>query len=462
LTSLFLLGLVLLLLALRQNIITILIVVVATTILLYSEEQLYFMTEHMWRALNNEVLLSIPLFILCGTIMTNGAISVRLINVMRTATCALPGGLGATCILSCAFFAAISGSSMVTLLAVGTILYPALRKEGYSQQYSLGAITSAGTLGVIIPPSIPLIVYGISTQTSITDLFIAGLIPGLLLTTALLGYSLYKNRKLPKYPFNPREFFVAVKEGIWSLLMPVILLGGIYSGYFTATESAAVALCYALVIELFVYKETKLVNLKKMVIEASQLLGTLAPIIAIAMTLNDLLVLEQAMTLNDLLVLEQAPQLLSNWMTENISSKIYFLLGLNAVLLLVGTLMEINAAILILAPIILPLARIYGIDPIHLGIIMVINLEIGLLTPPVGFNLVVAMTALKEKFSDVTRSVIPFVGMMLIVLMIISFVPEISLMLIEPSQVQDPASLMINLDELMLLMKENPNILIAE
>lgn len=449
-TSLFLLGLVLLLLALRQNIITILIVIVASTILLYSEEQLYFMTEHMWRSLNNEVLLSIPLFILCGSIMTNGAISVRLINVMRTATCALPGGLGATCILSCAFFAAISGSSMVTLLAVGTILYPALRKEGYSQQYSLGAITSAGTLGVIIPPSIPLIVYGISTQTSITDLFIAGIIPGLLLTVALLGYSLFKNRKLPKYPFNPREFFTAVKDGIWSLLMPFILLGGIYSGYFTATESAAVALCYALVIELFVYKETKLVNLKKMVIETSQLVGTLAPIIAIAMTLNDLL------------VVEQAPQFLSNWMTENIDSKIYFLLGLNAVLLLVGTLMDINAAILILAPIILPLARIYGIDPIHLGIIMVINLEIGLLTPPVGFNLVVAMTALKEKFTDVTRSVIPFVGMMLIVLLIISFVPEISLMLIEPSQMQDPASLMMDLDEFLLLMKENPNMIIVE
>lgn len=449
-TSLFLLGLVLLLLALRQNIITILIVIVASTILLYSEEQLYFMTEHMWRSLNNEVLLSIPLFILCGSIMTNGAISVRLINVMRTATCALPGGLGATCILSCAFFAAISGSSMVTLLAVGTILYPALRKEGYSQQYSLGAITSAGTLGVIIPPSIPLIVYGISTQTSITDLFIAGIIPGLLLTVALLGYSLFKNRKLPKYPFNPREFFTAVKDGIWSLLMPVILLGGIYSGHFTATESAAVALCYALIIELFVYKETKLVNLKKMVIETSQLVGTLAPIIAIAMTLNDLL------------VVEQAPQFLSNWMTENIDSKIYFLLGLNAVLLLVGTLMDINAAILILAPIILPLARIYGIDPIHLGIIMVINLEIGLLTPPVGFNLVVAMTALKEKFSDVTRSVIPFVGMMLIVLLIISFVPEISLMLIEPSQMQDPASLMMDLDEFLLLMKENPNMIILE
>ena len=449
-TSLFILSLVLLLLALRQNIIAILIVVVASTILLYSNEQLYFMTKHMWRALNNEVLLSIPLFILCGSIMTNGAISVRLINVMRTATCALPGGLGATCILSCAFFAAISGSSMVTLLAVGTILYPALRKEGYSQQYSLGAITSAGTLGVIIPPSIPLIVYGISTQTSITDLFLAGLIPGLLLTTALLGYSLFKNRKLPKYPFNPREFIVALKDGIWSLLMPVILLGGIYSGHFTATESAAVALCYALVVELFIYKETKLVNLKKMMVETSQLVGTLAPIIAIAMTLNDLL------------VLEQAPQLLSNWMTANIDNKIYFLLGLNAVLLLVGTLMDINAAILILAPIILPLARIYGIDPIHLGIIMVINLEIGLLTPPVGFNLVVAMTALKEKFTDVTRSVIPFVGMMLIVLMIISFIPELSLMLIEPSEWKDPATLMMDLDDFLLLMENDPNLMITK
>jgi len=449
-TSLFILSLVLLLLALRQNIIAILIVVVASTILLYSNEQLYFMTKHMWRALNNEVLLSIPLFILCGSIMTNGAISVRLINVMRTATCALPGGLGATCILSCAFFAAISGSSMVTLLAVGTILYPALRKEGYSQQYSLGAITSAGTLGVIIPPSIPLIVYGISTQTSITDLFLAGLIPGLLLTTALLGYSLFKNRKLPKYPFNPREFIVALKDGIWSLLMPVILLGGIYSGHFTATESAAVALCYALVVELFIYKETKLVNLKKMMVETSQLVGTLAPIIAIAMTLNDLL------------VLEQAPQLLSDWMTANIDNKIYFLLGLNAVLLLVGTLMDINAAILILAPIILPLARIYGIDPIHLGIIMVINLEIGLLTPPVGFNLVVAMTALKEKFTDVTRSVIPFVGMMLIVLMIISFIPELSLMLIEPSEWKDPATLMMDLDDFLLLMENDPNLMITK
>lgn len=451
-TALLLVGLVALLLALRQNIITILVVLVASIHLIYGEGQLEYMAEDMWIALDQDVLLSIPLFILCGSIMTSGAISVRLINVMRAATRSLAGGLGAASILSCAFFAAISGSSMVTLLAVGTILYPALRKEGYSQQYSLGAITSAGTLGVIIPPSIPLIVYGISTQSSITDLFIAGLIPGLLLTAALLGYSLIINRKLPKYPFNPNDLWVSIKDGIWSLLMPVILLGGIYSGYFTATESAAVALSYALIIELFVYKEVKIADLKKIVIETSQLVGTLAPIIAIAMSLNILL------------TAEQAPQLLTEWMNQNIDSEIYFLLSLNAILLIIGCIMEINAAILILAPIILPIARSYGIDPIHLGIIMVINLEIGLLTPPVGFNLVVAMTALKEKFSDVTRAVIPFVLMMLGVLMVISFVPELSLFLIDPAT-QDLSTQSIDQEQFILMMKqmqENPNLLIIE
>ena len=451
-TALLLVGLVALLLALRQNIITILVVLVASIHLIYGEGQLEYMAEDMWIALDQDVLLSIPLFILCGSIMTSGAISVRLINVMRAATRSLAGGLGAASILSCAFFAAISGSSMVTLLAVGTVLYPALRKEGYSQQYSLGAITSAGTLGVIIPPSIPLIVYGISTQSSITDLFIAGLIPGLLLTAALLGYSLIINRKLPKYPFNPNDLWVSIKDGIWSLLMPVILLGGIYSGYFTATESAAVALSYALIIELFVYKEVKIADLKKIVIETSQLVGTLAPIIAIAMSLNILL------------TAEQAPQLLTEWMNQNIDSEIYFLLSLNAILLIIGCIMEINAAILILAPIILPIARSYGIDPIHLGIIMVINLEIGLLTPPVGFNLVVAMTALKEKFSDVTRAVIPFVLMMLGVLMVISFVPELSLFFIDPAT-QDLSTQSIDQEQFILMMKqmqENPNLLIIE
>jgi C4-dicarboxylate transporter DctM subunit len=413
-----LVGLLMMMLMLRQNIIAILFVMAAAVHLIYGDGILLYLAEDMWTALDKDVLLSIPLFILCGSVMTRGSISVRLVNIMRAATTSLAGGLGAAAILSCAFFAAISGSSMVTLLAVGTILYPALREQGYSQQYSLGAITSAGTLGVIIPPSIPLIVYGISTETPITDLFLAGVIPGLLLTLALLGYSLYHNRHQPKYPFQGREFLIILKDGIWSLLMPVILLGGIYSGYFTATESAAVALCYALFVELVIYREVKFADLRLTVIETSQMVGTLAPIIAIAMSLNMLL------------TAEQVPHHLAEWLALNIDSQIAFLLGLNMILLLVGCLMDINAAILILAPIMMPIAKTYGIDPIHLGIIMVINLEIGLLTPPVGFNLVVAMTALKEKYSDVMRSVVPFVMMMLAVLLVVTFVPTLSLLLV--------------------------------
>lgn len=337
---------------------------------------------------------------------------------MRRATCALPGGLGAASILSCAFFAAISGSSMVTLLAVGSILYPALLNEGYDKKYALGAITSAGTLGVIIPPSIPLIVYGIITETSITDLFLAGLIPGLLLTAVLLTYSLIRNRHLPKTKFDARAFFSAIRDGIWSLLMPVILLGGIYSGYFTATESAAVALAYAMFVEFVIYREMTLHKLAATVVEKSQLLGTLVPIIAIAMSLNILL------------TTELVPQSLAQWLTTNIESKILFILGVNLLLLAVGCLMDINAAILIMAPILMPIASSYGIDPVHFGIIMVINLEIGLLTPPVGFNLVVAMTAFKEKFSDVTSAAVPFVGIMLLVLIAVSFFPWLSLTLL--------------------------------
>ena len=416
--SFLLFGLIFILLALRQNLIAILFFSAAYIHMVYGDGQIQYLLEDMWNAVNKEVFLSIPLFMLVGSVMTKGSIAIRLVDVMRRATCALPGGLGAASILSCAFFAAISGSSMVTLLAVGSILYPALLNEGYDKKYALGAITSAGTLGVIIPPSIPLIIYGIITDTSITDLFLAGLIPGLMLTAVLLTYSLIRNRHLPKTKFDARAFFAAIRDGIWSLLMPVILLGGIYSGYFTATESAAVALAYAMFVEFVIYREMTLRKLAATVVETSQLLGTLVPIIAIAMSLNILL------------TTEMVPQSLAQWLTTNIESKILFILGVNLLLLAVGCLMDINAAILIMAPILMPIARSYGIDPVHFGIIMVINLEIGLLTPPVGFNLVVAMTAFKEKFSDVTSAAVPFVGIMLLVLIAVSFFPWLSLTLL--------------------------------
>lgn len=409
---------VLLLLVVRLNLIVILLILAAAIHLIYGDGELVYMAEDIWSALDREALLSIPLFLLCGTIMCRGAIAERLVEVLKQATCNLPGGLGAATILSCAFFAAISGSSMVTLLAVGTILYPALLQQGYSKKYALGALTSAGTLGVVIPPSIPMIVYGIITETSITDMFLAGIIPGAILTIVLTGYSIWVNRRLPRQTFNVGRFLHSAREGIWSLMMPVILLGGIYSGYFTATESAAIALTYAILVEAFIYRELTLKDLYGTVTHTAEMLGSLVPIIAIAMSLNLLL------------TAEQVPNAIAAWMTTHVEDKWVFIIGLNVLLLAIGCLMEIISAILIMAPILLPVAIAYGIHPVHLGIIMVINLEIGLLTPPVGINLVVATTAFKESFLQVTRAVLPFIGLMLGVLVLVSFVPEISLYLV--------------------------------
>ena len=409
---------VILMLILRQNLIVILMVLGGAVQLLYSDGELMFMAEDFWAALDREALLSIPVFLLCGSIMSRGAIAKRLVNVLKQLTGSLSGGLGVATILSCAFFAAISGSSMVTLLAVGTVLYPALKEQGYSTPYALGALSSAGTLGVVIPPSIPMIIYGLVTETSITDMFLAGIVPGLLLTLILASYSAWVNRTIPRIGFDLADAGAAISNGIWSLLMPVILLGGIYSGYFTATESAAIALAYALAVELFIYKELTLTQLWDAVIHTTQLLGGLLPIVAIAATLNMVL------------TTEQVPGQLADWLSAHVEEKWLFLIGLNILLLLVGFFMEIISALLIIAPILLPVAVAYGIDPVHLGIIMIINLEIGLLTPPVGINLVVASQAFKESFWTVTRSILPFVLLMLIVLLLVTFLPELSLIFV--------------------------------
>ncbi|SDQ96685.1 TRAP transporter large permease subunit [Pseudovibrio sp. Tun.PSC04-5.I4] len=414
-TAVFLTFMVIVLLVLRQNLIVILLLFGGAVQLLYSDGELIYMAEDFWSAMDREALLSIPVFLLCGSIMSRGAIAERLVAVLKELTGSIAGGLGVATIMSCAFFAAISGSSMVTLLAVGSVLYPALREQGYSKSYSLGALTSAGTLGVVIPPSIPMIIYGIITETSITDMFLAGIIPGIMLTAILAGYSAWVNRNIPRKGFSYTKAGAAIKNGIWSILMPVILLGGIYSGYFTATESAAIALTYAVLIELFVYRELTLTELWKSVLHTTQLLGGLLPIIAIASSLNMLL------------TTEQVPTQLAEWMSAHVEQKWVFLIGLNMLLLVIGFLMEIISAILIMAPILLPVALAYQIDPVHLGIIMIINLEIGLLTPPVGINLVVASQAFKESFLNVTRSVLPFVALMLVVLILVTFIPTISL-----------------------------------
>ncbi len=350
--------------------------------------------------------------------MSRGAMATRLIRLMKAISAPVPGGLAIAAILSCALFAAVSGSGTVTLIAVGSVMYPALLEAGYSKSFSIGALCAAGTLGIIVPPSIPLILYGVMTQTSVADLFIAGIGPSLVLIALMTGYALWRNRTIQAQGWSLRETWTALGEGIWALAMPVIILGGIYSGYFTATESAAVAVVYAILIELFVYREMGPGDLYDVVGETTRLLGSLFPVLMLALSLNIFL------------AYQQVPEMIVGGLSEVIDSRVGFLIGMNLFLLLVGCIMDIGSAILILAPMLQPLAIAQGIDPVHFGIITVVNLEIGYLTPPLGLNLIVAMTAFRVDFWTVCRAVVPFAILMLIGLQIVTFWPGLSLALL--------------------------------
>ena len=403
------------LLMLRQPLLVVLLAAAGCVHTFWGRGNLEDIVEDMWVGLDKEVILSIPLFILCGTVMTRGSIAQRLIRILSAMTRPLPGGMAVATILSCAVFAAISGSSIVTMLAIGTVMYPAMRQAGYDNKFSLGAIMSGGTLGIIIPPSIPMIIYGLVTETSVTDLFASGFGPGILLTIALSAYSIWFNRAMPKAAFDLAEFRIAFREGIWAAMMPVILLGGIYSGYFTATEAAAVALAYSLAVEIFVHRELKAGDFYNVVLETSKLGGSLFPLIAVALSLNIIL------------TEHRVPQSLVNLMQGYISSPLMFMILVNLLLLVVGCLMTTGEAILVLAPLLAPLAESYGYNKVLFGLIMILNLEIGYLTPPVGLNLIVAMSAFKQSFGLLCRAAIPFIGIMLVCLVIVIWQPWIAM-----------------------------------
>jgi C4-dicarboxylate transporter DctM subunit len=414
-TAVLIIGAIFALLTLRQPLLVILLAIAAIVHMKWGQGKLDFIIEDMWVGLDKEVILSIPLFILCGNVMTRGSIAQRLIRILAAITKPLPGGLAVACILSCAAFAAISGSSIVTMLAVGTVMYPAMKQAGYDLKFTLGAIMSGGTLGIIIPPSIPMIIYALVTETSVTDLFAAGFGPGILLTLVLATYSVWLNRKMPTERFDIKEFWEAFKHGIWAALLPVILLGGIYSGYFTATEAAAVALCYAIFVEIAIHRELKLYDFYGVVLETSKLGGSLFPVLAVALSLNIIL------------TEHRAPQMLVEFMQGYISSPLTFMLLVNILLLIVGCLMTTGEAILILAPLLAPVAAAYGYDKVLFGLIMILNLEIGYLTPPVGLNLIVAMSAFKQPFGLLARAALPFIGLMLLSLIIVIWQPWIAM-----------------------------------
>jgi C4-dicarboxylate transporter DctM subunit len=414
-----LLAMALALLVLRQNLIVVLGMAAAYAYLVWGDGSVANIIIDAWDALNREVLLSIPLYILAGSIMSRGTMAARLIRLMRALTAPVPGGLAIATVLSCAIFAAISGSSVVTLLAVGSVMYPALLQAGYSKSYAIGALCAAGTLGIIVPPSIPLILYGVMTQTSIADLFIAGVGPALLLVLLMGAYAIVRNWRLRVGSWELREIWLALRHGIWALFMPVLILGGIYSGYFTATESAAVAVVYAIFIELVIHRELGLRGMYDTFAETTKLLGALFPVLMFALALNVFL------------TYEQVPELIVGWLSGIITDRTSFLIVMNLFLLVIGCVMDIGSAILILSPILQPIAEAQGIDPVHFGIIMIVNLEIGYLTPPLGLNIIVAMSAFREEFWTICRAVLPFLAIMVVGLVIVTFWPDLSLYLVQ-------------------------------
>ena len=406
------------LLVLRQNVI--LTVAVATAfvhVAIAKKSAVEFLVQDMWFAIDREVLLSIPMFLLSGAVMTRGAIAQRLIDIMTVLTRPIPGGLGLSCVLSCAVFAAISGSSVVTMLAVGTIMFPAMLNAGYPKHLALGAIASAGTLGIVIPPSVPLLLYGITTETSVAQLFFAGFGPGLLLTLVRGGWVLGRSRHMATQPWNGREIATALRRGLWSLMMPVILLGGIYTGVFTPTESAVVAMVYALFVEGLIHREMRLSDYIGVTVDTAKMLGAILPLLAIASSLNNIL------------DFEGVPRQMVAVLTQTIGTGWVMMLGINVLLLIVGCLMDTFSAILLFAPLLLPLVQASGYDPVHFGIIMIVNLEIGYLTPPVGLNIIIASIAFKTSFGEMVKAVVPFVVLMVSALAVIVAVPQLSLFL---------------------------------
>jgi C4-dicarboxylate transporter DctM subunit len=297
-------------------------------------------------------------------------------------------------------------------------MFPALQAAGYSRSFAIGLICASGTLGIIIPPSIPMILFGIMTETSITQLFIAGVLPGLLLAALLALAAVWHARRFPRSRWDPREIVEALREGLLALALPVLLLGGIYSGYFTPTEAAAAALVYALLVETLVHRELDAKDFYRIVGETVVMLGMLLPLVAFATSLS--VVLDY----------ERIPQALVAWVQTWIDDRTSFLIAVNGLLLLAGAVMDVGSAIVILGPLLMPIARVYGVDPVHFGIIVTVNLEIGYITPPVGLNLFVAMAAFRASFSEVCRAALPFIGVMLVGLALISAWPALSLALV--------------------------------
>lgn len=386
-----------------------------------SPEGLVRIVNKMESLTTKNVFLSIPFFVAAGTVMTRGGMAARLIAIARALTSWMPGGLAISGVLACIVFSAITGSSPVTLVAVGTIMFPALIESKYPERAVMGLLTTAGSLGCLVPPSLALLIYSICVQGKAavdpSDLFLAGLIPAFAITLMLCVYAYFIGRKVPgaRTPFSWTVLGDAIREGAFAVVLPIVVLGGIYTGQFTPTEAGSVALVYSMVVTMWVHQELDRKKMMAALSESATLMGSLILIVILAFGLNDFLA-----------EIEAADRM-GAWLRSANLSPMMFLLIVNAALIVLGALMDSVSATLVFAPLLAPIAlEVYGIDPIHFGIVFVVNMEIGYLAPPVATNLFVASAIFKRPFSEVTKAVLPTLGLVCGALILIMYVPTIS------------------------------------
>ncbi|PLX82665.1 MAG: C4-dicarboxylate ABC transporter permease [Desulfuromonas sp.] len=376
--------------------------------------------EVLYRSMDKFALVVVLFFVLCGNIMTTGSIVQKLIKAANALVGFLPGGLAMAGILACGFFGAISGSTVATVVAIGGFMIPALIENGYDESFSVGIMTTAPILGVIIPPSIAMILYAMVSNDPLEALFLTGFIPGILIIFAISAYAYFvcKRQGLKTKP-RPQasELFAVLRESAWALFLPVLIFGGIYSGLFTANEAAVVACFYAFFVEIFIHKDMKLRDVKKVVVSSAATSATLLIIVA------------GASVFGEYLTFEQIPDKIATAVVESIQTPWVFLLAVNILLLIIGMFMDIISATLILTPIFLPLLSKFGIDTMHFGLLMTINLGIGYCTPPLGVSLYISGAAVNRNLLFVSRAVIPFLLIQIAILMVLTFWPDLVLFL---------------------------------
>lgn len=382
----------------------------------------------IYRIVDTPILLAIPLFTLAGYVLGESKASERLVLLTDALLGWMPGGLAIVSLFACAFFTALTGASGATIIALGAILYPAMKQAGYPERFNLGLITSSGSLGLLFPPSIALILYGVIVQqmgigvpVAIDDLFLAGLLPGLLMLLMLTAWSVYKSQQCPEIrrtPFSASKLLTALRSSMWEIPMPFILIGGIYSGIFAISEAAAVAVMYVLVVEVLILREVPLKKLPDIMRDSMVLVGGVLVILGVSLASTNYL------------IDTEVPNRLFEFIRSHIDSKLTFLILLNVFLLLLGMILDVFSALVIIVPLLLPIALGYDIHPIHLGIIFLANMQIGYFTPPVGMNLFIASYRFHKPVTELYQATIPFMFILIAAVLIITYWPDLSLYLV--------------------------------